>query len=551
MPNTPSESARTAFFSGPVPADKVIFADDLNARPSREPDYKSEATALRSISSTLGQSPQAALQELVEQVLRLSRAESAGISIAEVDGNEVVYRWHAAAGTLAPHLDTTLPHEHISSLGIPVSEALLAPFFQDGQSIGTVWAILHTSHNHFDLEDQRLLESIAGFTTGVVQAYRHARELEEREKTSRLTATQALLMTDTVPAMIAYLDREYRYQFVNAAYRKAFKLKNGDFIGKTVLEVRGLLAMDFSKPHLDRALAGHFCEFEQEMPYPSGNKIVYGSYTPDIDKVTGEVRGLIALVLDVSDKALDKLRLEKSLRTLNRERELRERFIATLSHDLRTPLTAARISAQLLSRKGFDPESVKRGADRIVNAIDRAERMIRDLLDSDRIKAGEGIPIKTETLRLDELVGRVVEDLNSLNSSRFQFENGAGAVSGNWDPDAIQRVIENLTSNAMKYGDPRTPITVGLRTAPNLVELSVHNQGNPIPEIEQQTLFNFYRRSGAVLTSNIKGWGIGLTLVKGITEAHSGTVDLTSSKSDGTTFYVRLPLSGSNSTMSS
>ena len=167
--------------------------------------------------------------------------------------------------------------------------------------------------------------------------------------------------------------------------------------------------------------------------------------------------------------------------------------------------------------------------------------MIRDLLDSDRIKAGEGIPIKTEEFRLDELVGRVVEDLNVINSTRLQFENGAGAVSGTWDADAIQRVLENLASNALKYGSPQTPVTVGLRTSPNLVELSVHNQGNPIPESEQKTLFNFYRRSGAALVSNIKGWGIGLTLVKGIAEGHGGTVSVESCAVSGTTFKIDLP----------
>ena len=242
-------------------------------------------------------------------------------------------------------------------------------------------------------------------------------------------------------------------------------------------------------------------------------------------------------------KQLSTIRSQEVLvKKLKEERDLREIFVSALSHDLRTPLTAAKLSAQLLRRKAEDPESVKSLADRIVGCINRSNQMINDLLDANRINAGDGIPIMMTECRLDEILESILKEFNTLHGSRFIFENEAGETRGQWDAGALRRVFENIIDNAIKYGEAKTPIHVKLVKTSDWVEISVHNQGSPILLEDQKTLFDPFRRTESALKGGQNGWGIGLTLVKGITEAHRGSVRVESRPGLGTTFFVRLPV---------
>jgi PAS domain S-box-containing protein len=226
---------------------------------------------------------------------------------------------------------------------------------------------------------------------------------------------------------------------------------------------------------------------------------------------------------------------------LNLERELRERFVAALTHDLRTPMTATRMIAQLLMRKTSDPAAIQTLVERIVANMDRADRMIRDLLDANRIKAGEGIPISPSACDLVALARSVVQDFNATHGPRAELNACGDTIQGHWDCNGIQRVLENLLENAIKYGDPNSTVQVQLAQKAEYVEISVHNRGRPISARDQDTLFNPYRRTSDALKGGKKGWGIGLTLVKGITEAHQGKVFVKSSREHGTTFTIQLP----------
>lgn len=233
--------------------------------------------------------------------------------------------------------------------------------------------------------------------------------------------------------------------------------------------------------------------------------------------------------------------LEESVKTLQNERELRERFVATLTHDLRTPLTAAKMSAQLLHRKKSEPENVEKLARRIIGSIDRTENMVQNLLDANRIKAGEGIPLNVEPCDLYDIVRASLEELVVLHGPRFQVQKEAHTIEGYWDANAIRRVIENLGSNAVKYGRLKSQVIIVFSETNDSVEISVMNEGDVISEADQTTIFDGYRRTQSALKSGQQGWGIGLMLVKGIVEAHRGSVQVQSTVEKGTTFKVKLP----------
>lgn len=232
-------------------------------------------------------------------------------------------------------------------------------------------------------------------------------------------------------------------------------------------------------------------------------------------------------------------RAEQTSQELQHEKKLRERFISMLAHDLRTPLTAARITAQMLLKlHAVDTE--KKPLHRIISSIGRADNMITDLLDASRIEAGKSIPLTLEKFELMKLLMDTVVELNALHGDRFKLK-GPQSLEGKWSSDGIRRVIENLASNAIKYGAPDSPITIAVEVVGSDVHLSVHNLGNPLTPTEQSELFRQYHRSSSAEKSGEKGWGIGLTLVQGIAESLGGKATVKSSAGDGTTFTIIFP----------
>ena len=259
----------------------------------------------------------------------------------------------------------------------------------------------------------------------------------------------------------------------------------------------------------------------------------YGVYDHAID-VTDRVRGRLSL----ED---NKQRLEQSVADLELERELRERFVATLSHDLRTPLQSVTMSAQLIRRKLSDSEVAQHLAGRIIENIRRADNMIRNLLDANRLKAGERLAIEMAYCELNEIVEDTLADLATLHGDRFVLK-AETKIQGHWSKSELRRVLENLCGNAIKYGDPYRPVEVTLVQTPDSVKIGVHNEGNPIAATDREKLFQPFKRIDAGQPAGgVIGWGLGLTLVKGIVEAHGGCVTVHSEPGTGTNFVVKLP----------
>lgn len=235
---------------------------------------------------------------------------------------------------------------------------------------------------------------------------------------------------------------------------------------------------------------------------------------------------------------------------LEDERELREKFVSMLTHDLRTPLSAAKISGQLIQRQPDLSEGSRLLAGRIVCNVKRADQMITDLLDANRVRSGEKLILNLETIELVSLVKETLEELSTVHGERF-FLAGDISVYGVWDRGYIRRVVENLANNAIKYGDPHESVTVTIWSDDDKAMIKVFNKGEPITASEQKTLFQQFKRSAKASKSRKKGWGIGLTLVRGVVEAHGGVVKLESSISKGTQFIISIPLDSSSFIVSS
>ena len=233
--------------------------------------------------------------------------------------------------------------------------------------------------------------------------------------------------------------------------------------------------------------------------------------------------------------------LQEKVAALTIERTLRERFVSILAHDLRGPLTVAKIASVILASHPETLDERRNLAAKIDANIDRAERMIRDLLDANRIRAHERLPLRLDECDLGDLVRSLGEELAVIHRKRFIL-NLDQEVRGIWDAEQLRRAVWNLAINAVKYGAADKPITISAKREGADVELSVHNYGPVIASKDQAQLFDPFARTGRAQSGGQIGWGLGLTLVRACAEAHGGTVTVQSSTASGTTFTLHLPL---------
>ena len=218
---------------------------------------------------------------------------------------------------------------------------------------------------------------------------------------------------------------------------------------------------------------------------------------------------------------------------------LRERFVAALTHDLRNPLSNAHIAAHLIERSS-DLGKIKELANQITANLMRMDRMIQDLLDSARFQSGERLQLHLEEFDMQEVAREVCEQFTTLHGARFQLISHS--VRGWWDQEAIKRAMENLIGNALKYGAPATPVRIKIDVQNERMLLSVHNEGEPIPQEQIESIFQVFRRAGTAKKVSKEGWGIGLPYVRSVAESHGGSIAVDSAIYRGTTFIVDVPV---------
>ena len=221
-------------------------------------------------------------------------------------------------------------------------------------------------------------------------------------------------------------------------------------------------------------------------------------------------------------------------------RDIQELFMVTLTHDLRSPINVVKMGTHLTLRRLDRGDTHVDVAMRMMSAINRLDSMIQNLLDASRLRTGQSLKLKFEECDLDKLVREVAEDLRFAHGDRFVVVSNSD-ITGYCSPKEIRRVIENLAINAVKYGLPQAPITLTLEQTETQINLTIHNEGDPIELDAQSILFQQFRR--VVAAEEQTGWGLGLFLVKSIVEAHGGTIRVESSEGKGTSFTVQLPRS--------
>lgn len=285
-----------------------------------------------------------------------------------------------------------------------------------------------------------------------------------------------------------------------------------------------------------------------------------------IDQMVSEYRALRTSVLrlwlkqvqggtplDVDDmnrfhEAIDQA-LAESIASYSRAVEAsRNVFLGILGHDLRTPLGAILLGADMLRRSEAVGPRGNKVARQIYTSVQRANQIVGDLLDLTRCQMGPGIPVRRVSVDLMPVCERIVEEIQAFHPEAQVLFDANTAVLGTFDSARMEQVFSNIISNAVKHGDIHAPIAVALTVSDGALLFTVHNSGEPIPEDVLPFIFNpmgrFSQRS-VIEHGPTEGLGLGLFIASEIVASHQGLIEVESDSVRGTVFRVTVPLNGS------
>jgi signal transduction histidine kinase len=238
-----------------------------------------------------------------------------------------------------------------------------------------------------------------------------------------------------------------------------------------------------------------------------------------------------------------------TLRTALREMKLsamKNEFVSNVSHELRTPLSSIRVFGEFMRRgRVSEQDKVREYGSYIETESRRLTQLINNILDFSRIESGRKV-YDFEQADIEEVIA------GTLNTYGIRLRNSGIELSYNGpdeappeiriDANAIDRAVANLLDNAVKYSNGGDEIEVGLASSDGDIRISVTDRGIGIPKDEQQRIFERFHRVSTGLVHDVRGSGLGLSLVQHIVEAHGGRVTVDSEVGKGSTFTIHLPI---------
>ncbi len=392
-----------------------------------------------------------------------------------------------------------------------VKSVIYVPLRVKGKVVGVLSVDNRFVPRSVDAQDVQILTILADFAAIAIENARlYAETSHERD-------TLDAILRDTEDNVIV-VDADDKVLFCNPTARRTFNVTSTEFIGKPLNEVISnaeVLAL-FSK----EALAGR--GRHSEITLEGGERVLNAQLTI-IDGV-----GRSAVMQDITHlKQIDKAKSE---------------FVATVSHDLRSPLTAILSYIELMQRVGPLNEQQRKYVENIQSSVRSITSLVTELLELDRIEAGFDVDL--EPVKLPQVAQQCIDQLShQLNlknhTLKADLATDLPAVLGN--PLRLRQLITNLLGNAIKYTLPGGEIQISLKPDGPLVILQVSDSGVGIPIEDQPFVFDKFYRSGRVV-GEFEGTGLGLAIVKSIVDQHSGRIWLESKEGKGTTFTVVLPV---------
>jgi signal transduction histidine kinase len=240
------------------------------------------------------------------------------------------------------------------------------------------------------------------------------------------------------------------------------------------------------------------------------------------------------------NETIDQAIAELVRRYASKDEMLNNQFVGALSHEIRNPLNAIALMAEMLNKSPLE-EPQRNNVARIYRNVESIGRMIDDLAILVRSRMRVGLPLSKEFSDMGAITEEMLEQIKLSNPNGIFKIEKIGDLTGTWDKLRLQQMIFNIASNAVTHSSDKQARIV-IREADGDVVLTISNRGQPIPEDEQQRIFEpFVHRGGSASARPSSGLGLGLFVVQEIVNAHKGSIAVVSNEIEGTTFTVRLP----------
>lgn len=407
--------------------------------------------------------------------------------------------------TLADDRWLVLP-DHVGN----VRSAVAVPFLRQNQIQGMLF-LTHPEIDRFRQEHLDLLTSIANQSAIAIQ---NARLYEWAENERR---TMAAVLNSSADAVLV-IDPEGQVLLANSAARQALGIENRPAPLSEVLYHPDLLSL-FQQATSEE---GTVCQ----------NVLLEDGRTFSVS---------IAPVGDREDRTIGRVAVMHDITHMIELDEMKSRFVSTVSHDLKAPLTAIRGFIDLMGVVGPLNEDQTQFIERMRSVVDSMTHLIADLLDLGRIEAGLGMSLESVDLRDILISGKYdlampAQEKNIL----IEIEVPPGLCPVQADPFRLQQVVTNLLSNAIKYTPRGGRVWVRAEEQSNHVLVSVQDTGIGIPPADLPHVFDKFYRVEDPQVRDQDGTGLGLAIVKSIVEEHGGRVWAESTLGKGSTFYFTL-----------
>ncbi|WP_048440040.1 sensor histidine kinase [Caenimonas sp. SL110] len=243
------------------------------------------------------------------------------------------------------------------------------------------------------------------------------------------------------------------------------------------------------------------------------------------------------------NEAVDQALAESAVTFSDHYTQTRERFLAILGHDLRTPLSAISMTGALLERSTSADGNVAAGK-RLTRSAATMSTMVNDLLEYSRTQLGGKMPMRPEPANMTDIAQAALHDAATANPECVFESSFTGDLAGSFDSVRLQQVIVNLLTNAAQYRSPGSSVVLDVSGLPQDVTISVTNQGPAIPPDALQSIFSAMVQlpvDGELPGRPRTSLGLGLFIARETSLAHGGSIHVTSTQDSGTTFTVRIP----------
>ena len=350
---------------------------------------------------------------------------------------------------------------------------------------------------------------------------------------------------------------DHRIELVNPVACRVWERKAEDVIGRPLFDVLPELRGQGLKKLLDEVMRSGAPYEGREVPArlarcaDDGPDTIYFNfvYTP-LRGATGEVSGILVCAFDVTQEVASRTEIERLKGTAESANQAKDEFLAMLGHELRNPLSPIKTALDVMRLRGVQsPEQAI-----IERQVVHLTRLVDDLLDVSRIAGGkialrkEPVEIAESALRAIEMASPILEQRNH----RLEFRIPRSGLQVSADPERLAQVLSNLLTNAAKYSDTGSRITMIASRNADRVRVSVKDEGIGIAPDMLSRIFDLFVQEPQSIDRSRGGLGLGLTIVRNLVKLHGGTVTARSEGlGRGSEFVLDFPMLDSSSCIDS